>query len=511
MSFKFTVDLDVGGFPAGSSPTDIAKAITRCYPNHDSLRVVSIQQCPKKVARVTFDKLDGRAHLLEAKELRMIGEFKGVTCRVIPPPVPPTPWSTVMVYNYPYEFPNESVESVMKGYGEVGGVRCQSWVDLPGVATGTRLVRMRRKFRIPRFLYIGNFRCKVWYKGQPVVCDICNVEGHTAGACSLRGKCRLCEQPGHMAKSCPLYCYRCKGSHPGVECTRIWGNRPLVSFEEDVDVTDGPPLSSSVDSRPGGSSGPVSEGPGPPSAADSPSVDLRDNELDELGSQSGESSMSQSVLPNPNACNASDNVNCDVNGTSNVMDESNVRNENETSNVINGSNVSKESGSSNVMNQNNVNNVLGTSNVMNESNVNNESEISNEMNGSNYSAQSGSSQINGQTGDGLSVGGQIDGLIGHIDGEVSPVEFISPPVPSPGDIRLASDVDFSDASAAGRKRSAEDLSDDSGGASVSCKVPSGGRNTRKPKASRGQPAVHSLPGNVGAVVNIAYTRSSSRS
>ena len=166
MSFHLTIDLDVGGFPVGTSPTDIAKAITSCYPNHESMRVVSIQQCPKKVARVTFDKRDGWVNFLEAKEFRMVGEFQGIKCRVIPSPVPPTPWSTVVVYNYPYEFPNELVESVMSGYGEVGGVRFQSWVGFPGVSTGTRLVRMHRKRRIPRFLYIGNFRCKVWYKAS---------------------------------------------------------------------------------------------------------------------------------------------------------------------------------------------------------------------------------------------------------------------------------------------------------------------------------------------------------
>ena len=470
MSFKLTIDLDVGGFPVGSTPTDIAKAITSCYPDHESLRVLSIQQYPKKVARVTFDKPVGRVKLMDAKELRMGEEFGGITCRVIPPPVPPTPWSTVVVYNYPYEFPNELVESVMSGYGEVGRVRFQSWVGLPGVSTGTRLVRIRRKYRIPRFLYIGNFRCKVWYKGQPVVCDICNTEGHTAGTCPLKGKCRLCLEPGHMARSCPEYCYHCRGSHPGVECPRIWGNRPLLTTEEGVDVIDNPPLGSSLDGPSDGLSGPVPDGPvPPPAAADPPAADLRYNQLDELGSQSSESSMSQSILPNLNACNASSNGSCNVSGTSNVMNESNANNESEANNVMNESNVSNEGESSNVMNLNNVRNE--TSNVMNESNTSNEGGTSNVMDGSN--------QINVQ------LDSQIDGLIGvgQNDGEASSMEFISPPVPSPGDIRpVTTDVEIADASGA-RKRPADDLSDDSGGASAPLKV-SAGHNTRKSKSSK---------------------------
>ena len=224
MDFSKTVDLSVGDFPAESSPTDIARAIVECYPDHDTLRVASVQQCPKKVARVTFDKPVGRTDLLDRGELVAGGIKCKVVCPPVPPP-PPTPWTTVVVYNFPYEFSNDLVSTVLSGYGVVRSVRYQSLVGLPGVSTATRLVRMRRKRRIPRFLFIGNFRCKVWYKGQPIVCDICDTDGHTAATCPDKGKCRLCHQPGHMARACHKICHRCKGNHPVVNCPRnAWGH-----------------------------------------------------------------------------------------------------------------------------------------------------------------------------------------------------------------------------------------------------------------------------------------------
>ena len=125
--------------------------------------------------------------------------------------------------------------------------------------------------------------------------------------------------------------------------------------------------------------------------------------------------------------------------------------------------------------------------------------------------QYGSNQITGQSGVGLIGDSQIDGLIGvgQNDGEASSMEFILPPVPSPADTRLdVPDVEIPDASGA-RKRPADDLSDDSGGASVSSKVPVGGRNARKSKASRVPPAKYHMPGSTGVACTKAFLGPSS--
>ena len=60
---------------------------------------------------------------------------------------------------------------------------------------------MVRTARIPQTLDVEDCMCKVWYKGQPVECDICG-KGHVAKDCPDKGKCCRCHQPGHMARNC---------------------------------------------------------------------------------------------------------------------------------------------------------------------------------------------------------------------------------------------------------------------------------------------------------------------
>ena len=46
-------------------------------------------------------------------------------------------------------------------------------------------------------------RCKVWYRDQPLQCDICSKLGHKPSACPDKGKCLRCHNPGHVARHCP--------------------------------------------------------------------------------------------------------------------------------------------------------------------------------------------------------------------------------------------------------------------------------------------------------------------
>ena len=45
--------------------------------------------------------------------------------------------------------------------------------------------------------------CWMWYRGQPVFCNICATEGHKSANFPLRNKCRLCDQEGRFADNCP--------------------------------------------------------------------------------------------------------------------------------------------------------------------------------------------------------------------------------------------------------------------------------------------------------------------
>ena len=190
------------GFSARAQSTDVAKWILDYFMNeYPNFKVVSIQLCPGRVACVTFDK-----HCDAAKgTLEDLGEvtINGVQCSVLKP-VPAAPSvQKVLIYQYPHEFSGDSVASALGKYGSVKDVSFQHWMNLPDVGTGTRVVRMIVEKEIPRFLFIRGIRCKIWYRDQPLTCDICSKEGHKASACPDRGKCLRCHSPGHVYRHCP--------------------------------------------------------------------------------------------------------------------------------------------------------------------------------------------------------------------------------------------------------------------------------------------------------------------
>jgi len=197
-----TVDIDCKGFPAGTLAPDAAKLLFDYFvDNHPEFKVVSIQQCPARIARVSF-RTDSGAAKLTLEELGVV-TIRGVQCPVIRPAPPSPRVVNVIVYNYPYEFSDAPVATSMGNYGSVKSVGFQRWTNLPNVSTGTRLVRMTVLKVIPRFVFINGFRCKVWYREQPLTCDVCSKNGHKASDCPDKGKCLRCHQSGHMARDCP--------------------------------------------------------------------------------------------------------------------------------------------------------------------------------------------------------------------------------------------------------------------------------------------------------------------
>ena len=119
--------------------------------------------------------------------------FDDVCCQVLS--------STLVThYLFPFEGNNECIKDALKYFGVIKEIKFQQWTNVPGVATGTHIVSMVRQHEIPRNIAIDG--CKVWYKGQPLVCDICS-NSHKAADCPLRGKCRRCHQAGHFFRDCP--------------------------------------------------------------------------------------------------------------------------------------------------------------------------------------------------------------------------------------------------------------------------------------------------------------------
>ena len=167
------------GFPAGTSHARVAGIIADFLAG----LVDSIQVCPGGIIRISF--IDP-AHKRTYEEAGFI-TFGDVRCDV----VVSTPITFVMVYLFPYEGSNDRVKEALKFFGDIKEVRHQQWSNVPGVHIGTRLVRMVRKHDIPRNIIIDGVNCRIWYKGQPLVCDICN-NNHKAADCSLKGKCKRC-------------------------------------------------------------------------------------------------------------------------------------------------------------------------------------------------------------------------------------------------------------------------------------------------------------------------------
>ena len=193
-----SIDVKLGVFPDKPSDSDVAKSLWDFFNEAAQFKVVAIQRCPNRIARVTFE-VGGEAVLSEFLEGESI-LVRGVVCHVT---FPAPPAENVLVYHFPYEKDDRQVKEVLSRYGSIKNVTYQSWTNLEGVHTGTRIVKMDRKDDIPRSLVIGGYRCKIWYRSQAVVCDVCRGAGHVAAKCPVKGNCFHCRQPGHKARECP--------------------------------------------------------------------------------------------------------------------------------------------------------------------------------------------------------------------------------------------------------------------------------------------------------------------
>lgn len=157
------------------------------------LQVDTVQFCLNEVFKVTFKTSE-----LKGKYQREGVIVDGVNCPAIDGG-PPT--SLVLLHLYPYEGSGIAIENALRHFGEIKDIRYQTHVIKPSISTRTRLIRMVRKHDIPRHIKIDGYPCRIWYKDQPIVCDICQ-ENHKAAQCPLKGKCRRCRQSGHYARDC---------------------------------------------------------------------------------------------------------------------------------------------------------------------------------------------------------------------------------------------------------------------------------------------------------------------
>lgn len=94
----------------------------------------------------------------------------------------------VRMFNLPPEVTDADIAKVMAKFGTVRQlVREKLPSDLGFVAyNGTRGVHMEVKLEIPPALYVGHFKCRIFYEGLRNRCFICKEEGHVKAQCPTR-------------------------------------------------------------------------------------------------------------------------------------------------------------------------------------------------------------------------------------------------------------------------------------------------------------------------------------
>ena len=74
----------------------------------------------------------------------------------------------VYVYYYPFEAPDVVIRSGLSKFGQIKGLRYQSFPGYSNVMTGSRIVRMVVEREIPSQQSIRGYTYRIWYKGQPI-------------------------------------------------------------------------------------------------------------------------------------------------------------------------------------------------------------------------------------------------------------------------------------------------------------------------------------------------------
>ena len=157
--------------------------------------VHSIQFLPGGSFRASFSSPEQKVRI-ESKGRFNIGSHECVVQATGPPQV------DVYVHYYPFEAPDADIRSVLSKFGQIKSLRYQSLPGYSNVKTGSCIVRMMVERGIPSQQSIRGYPCRIWYKGQPITCNVCREVEHLAASCPNKGLSRRCKEPGHTAGQC---------------------------------------------------------------------------------------------------------------------------------------------------------------------------------------------------------------------------------------------------------------------------------------------------------------------
>ena len=262
-AFPCTVTLNVRELASGCmSCQDVVSAIIDTF---QPARPIAAVQFLGYDAKVTFEWEAHKQEVMECEHIRI----NYVDCAVRGGGPRP---QNVLIYNFPFEVSHEVVHGCLSVYGNVESVLFRHWTYVR-VCDGVCMVRMARSRAIPRNLVIDGCPVKVSYPKQVPECDTCVEFGHIARNCALRGKCLECRQPGHLCRDCSAHLRRLAASEDPVVDVCAAPPGPDVP---DVALDPGSVVLCGVD--------PVDDGS--ESILTDSLLDLHDNQLDEITSQS---------------------------------------------------------------------------------------------------------------------------------------------------------------------------------------------------------------------------------
>lgn len=173
-----TVNIHVGRKLSGKSRDEILREVIKKF---EGLRIMAVQQFPHMI-RATFNSEETAVKVLKSSGVRLFDMW----CRMDGGP----PSTILHLFDYPYEEDPVAIQSLFMSYGMVKGVRLQKYLSHDEIFTGTHLIDIVLDRTPPRLVCINGYICRVRYKGQPIVCNSCEKEGHRANECPDKDKCR---------------------------------------------------------------------------------------------------------------------------------------------------------------------------------------------------------------------------------------------------------------------------------------------------------------------------------
>lgn len=317
MRLPLTLHIQSGRKLADKSKDEILSEIKKAF-KAENLR--SVQICYDTI-RVTFYSPE----IFQRAKANTGLYIFGLWCAILGGGPPAT---SVNLFDYPFEEEDIKIEEVFCAFGEVKRIRHQTFVSDANIFTGTRLVSivLRSGVTLPRFININGYNCKIWYRGQPLICNLCAVQGHRSANCPNKDKCRRCGASGHFARACtnPWRINQAPDVNPPEDppvgpCIADLpaGSSGASGMDPPVDPFPDPPVASSEDdflSPPVGSSASVSQVEAVVFSESSPSHVESSPEIGQFSSQTPASSepidsfsASQSILHNVEISNVADN------------------------------------------------------------------------------------------------------------------------------------------------------------------------------------------------------------